>query len=62
VAERFKSKVRLAKEAMWVNGKSILAILSLAAEQGCELLLEVEGSDEQEAFAALKTKLENCDS
>lgn len=57
-AERFRSKVRISRDGMWVNGKSILAILTLAAERGTELQLEVDGPDEQEAFAILKGKLE----
>ncbi|OYD14800.1 phosphocarrier protein HPr [candidate division WOR-3 bacterium JGI_Cruoil_03_51_56] len=58
-AERFKSKVRLAKDGVWVNGKSILSILTLAAENGSVVVLEVKGEDEKEAFEALKAKLED---
>lgn len=61
-AERYRSKVRLAKGGVWVNGKSILAILTLAAEQGSQVMLEVDGPDEEEAFAELKRKLETDDS
>ncbi|MEO0009069.1 MAG: HPr family phosphocarrier protein [candidate division WOR-3 bacterium] len=57
LAERFKSRVRLAKDGIWVNGKSILAILTLAAEKGSTVILEVSGEDEAEAFAVLKEKL-----
>jgi phosphotransferase system HPr (HPr) family protein len=57
VAERFRSRVRLAKDGIWVNGKSILAILSLAAEKGSVVILEVTGEDEAEAFKTLKAKL-----
>jgi phosphotransferase system HPr (HPr) family protein len=60
-AEKYNSKVRLGKDGMWVNGKSILAILTLAAETGSELMLEVKGEDEAAAFAALKAKLEQDD-
>ncbi|MFO7676352.1 MAG: HPr family phosphocarrier protein [bacterium] len=59
-AERFKSHVRIQKDGMWANGKSILAILTLAAETGCELLLEVEGEDEESAFPVLKARLERA--
>ncbi|MEO0019285.1 MAG: HPr family phosphocarrier protein [candidate division WOR-3 bacterium] len=61
IAERFKSKVRLSKDGIWVNGKSILAILSLAAEKGSLVTLEVTGEDEEEAFRALKEKLTSDD-
>jgi phosphocarrier protein HPr len=58
IAERFKSKVRLCKDEIWVNGKSVLGILTLAAEHGSEIILEVSGPDEQEAFKELKGVLE----
>ncbi len=57
LAERFKSRVRLGKDGIWVNGKSILAILTLAAEAGSVVTLEVSGEDEAEAFVVLKEKL-----
>ena len=57
-AERFKSEVRISRDGMSVNGKSILALLTLAAETGSELVLEVEGEDETVAFPVLKAKLE----
>ncbi len=60
-ADRFKSKVTLEKDGIKVNGKSILSILTLAAEKGSELVLIVEGKDEHEAFAALKTILAGTD-
>lgn len=61
-AERYVSDIRLVKDGMRVNGKSILAILTLAAERGCQVVLEVDGQDEQEAFEVLKQKLEHSDS
>ena len=57
-AEKFLSDVRLQKDGIWANGKSILSLLTLAAEAGCEVLIEVTGEDEQAAFEALKTQLE----
>ena len=60
-SEQFSSEVRLVKDGMRVNGKSILAILTLAAERGSEVVLEVDGDDEHEAMDVLKVKLENTD-
>uniref|UniRef100_A0A7C6ECQ8 Phosphocarrier protein HPr n=1 Tax=candidate division WOR-3 bacterium TaxID=2052148 RepID=A0A7C6ECQ8_UNCW3 len=57
IAEKFSSSVRLCKDGIWVNGKSILAILTLAAEKGSEVILEVKGKDEEKAFKALKAVL-----
>ena len=53
-AAGFESKVTLAREGDEVDGKSILGLLLLAASQGSELLVRVDGADEQAAFAALK--------
>ena len=61
VAERYSSEIRLVKDGMRVNGKSILAILTLAASKGSIVGLEVHGEDEREAFEALKLKLETLD-
>jgi len=59
IAERFKSKIRVCKDGIWVNGKRILSLLTLAAERGSELILEADGPDEQEAIEALKKFLTN---
>jgi phosphotransferase system HPr (HPr) family protein len=40
-------------DAEWVSGRSVLSILSLAASQGTVLRLRAEGSDAEEAVAAL---------
>lgn len=60
-AGKYRSKVRVGRDGMWVNGKSILALLTLAAETGANLTLEVTGEDEEVAFAVLKAKLERDD-
>ncbi len=53
LAESFESSVWITKDGMKVNGKSILSLLTLAAEEGCVILLEVDGPDEQEAIDVL---------
>lgn len=58
IAEKFASKVRLCKDGIWVNGKSVLGILTLAAEKGSQVILEVDGEDEQDALKELKKILE----
>jgi len=60
-AEQFRSEVWVIKDGMRVNGKSILALLTLAAERGSSVVLEADGSDEGEAVVALKVKLESND-
>jgi phosphocarrier protein HPr len=53
-ASRFACDIKLAKEGMEVNGKSIMGIMTLAA--GCGSLIEVtaKGADEAEAVEALE--------
>lgn len=52
-ANQFQSEVTIVKDGEEVDGKSILGILLLAAAQGTEITLRCEGSDEEEALAAL---------
>src|SRR3982750_2399653 len=64
LAARFKSDVQLARDGRApVNGKSALSLLTLAAEQGTVMHLEVSGPDCHEALAALAEVLEraSCD-
>ncbi|HEX7079156.1 MAG TPA: HPr family phosphocarrier protein [Candidatus Eisenbacteria bacterium] len=52
-ASKYASHVTIARDGLEVNGKSILGVMMLAAERGAELLLRVEGSDEEAALAGL---------
>jgi len=52
-AAKYASHITLARDGLEVNGKSILGVMMLAAERGAELSLKAEGSDEQQAIAAL---------
>ncbi|MEO0226065.1 MAG: HPr family phosphocarrier protein [candidate division WOR-3 bacterium] len=56
--DRFKSEVRLIKDGIEVDGKSIMGILTLACEKGSKVELIVSGIDENEAFAVLSKILE----
>jgi phosphocarrier protein len=42
-----------------VNGKSILGVMTLAAEQGAELELEMDGPDEEDAMEAVVELIED---
>jgi phosphocarrier protein len=53
LAARFRSHIRVEKEGLEVDGKSIMGVLMLAAEQGSELIIRAEGSDAESALAAL---------
>lgn len=52
-ASRFQSDVKLAREGVEVNGKSIMGIMMLAAAKGTIVRLTVEGGDETEAFQVI---------
>ncbi|OOE14281.1 HPr family phosphocarrier protein [Fictibacillus arsenicus] len=52
-ANRFTSDVFVEKEGKKVNAKSIMGIMSLAVGSGSELVLAVNGPDENEAIEAL---------
>jgi len=52
-ASRFAAEVRLEKEGIEVNGKSIMGIMMLAASKGTTVSLSVEGADEAEALQAI---------
>ena len=53
-ASRFRSQVSASRDGRTMDGKSILGILLLAAPQGTEIELLVDGPDEAEALAALE--------
>jgi len=52
-ASRFRSEVKLARDGIEVNGKSIMGIMMLAAAKGTRVRLSVDGDDEAEAMAPL---------
>jgi len=59
-ANRFSSDVQVSKSSdHFVDGKSILSILTLAAEQGAELTIVAAGDDANDAATALVELIEN---
>ena len=54
VAGQFKSDIKLTKDGLEVNGKSIMGVMMLAAEPGSEITFRIEGEDEVEALKAIK--------
>lgn len=59
LASSFDSNIYLVYGSQSVNGKSIMGIMMLAASQGSEMLMEVDGSDEKEATEALLNLINN---
>ncbi len=53
VAGKFQSEIQIAKDGVWVNAKSILGVMTLAAEQGSVLAVKADGDDAREAVAAV---------
>ena len=52
-ANRFRSRITVARDGRTMDGKSILGILLLAASQGTRLLVSADGEDEAPAVEAL---------
>lgn len=59
MANRFKSSVKIEKDGILIDGKSILGILTLAAVQGTPITLKIAGADEKAALKALISLIEN---
>ncbi len=58
-ASRFAAEVKLNKEGIEVNGKSIMGIMMLAASKGNTVSLSVEGADEEEALQTIGELITN---
>ncbi|MCD6246076.1 HPr family phosphocarrier protein [candidate division WOR-3 bacterium] len=58
-ASKFKSNVNIKKDDIIVNGKSIMGVMMLAAEQGSEIEIICEGEDEKEALDAISKVVED---
>ncbi len=53
-----ESSVQIGHEKM-VDGKSILSLMMLAAVQGTEVSIVVDGADEEQAMSAILALIEN---
>jgi phosphocarrier protein len=58
-AARYQSHIDVTKNSQTVNGKSIMGVMMLAANQGSELVLEIEGPDETQMHDALVQLINN---
>jgi phosphocarrier protein HPr len=52
-ASRFQSEIKIEREDIEVNGKSIMGIMMLAAAKGCVIRVKIDGEDEAEAMSVL---------
>ena len=53
LASRFRSDISVVKDEMSVNGKSIMGVMTLAAECGSALVIRADGDDAEAAASAL---------
>jgi phosphocarrier protein HPr len=58
VAAKFDSEFFIRKDGYEINGKSIIGVMTLAAEQGATLTLLLDGPDEKDAAEALQNLFE----
>ena len=58
-ASAFSSDVKIGRPGKLVDGKSIMAVMMLAAGKGSDLQLEVEGSDQDLALDAIMALINN---
>jgi phosphocarrier protein len=49
LAAKYECEFFISRDGMHINGKSIIGVMTLAAEEGAELILSFEGPDEVEA-------------
>jgi phosphocarrier protein len=54
LANTFKCEVWVGKDGDTVNGKSIMGLMMLAAGNGSRLVLTCEGTDAEQALAAIE--------
>ncbi len=59
IASQYDADIKIKKDNIEVNGKSIMGILMLAVEKGSEVELSVNGKDEKDAMEALTKFLKN---
>lgn len=57
-ARKWQSRIELLNDSQRVDGKSILELLTLAAEAGTRLVVEASGPDAHEAVAAIGSLFE----
>ena len=59
LSSKHSSQVTVAREGREVNGKSILGLMTLAAQKGATLNIATSGEDEKELLDALRTLVSN---
>jgi len=55
IASTFASSITVTNEYATANGKSIMSMMLLQASKGSRIELQIEGEDEQQAFEAIES-------
>jgi len=58
-ASQFSSEVKVGRDGVEVNGKSIMGIMMLAAAKGSVIQVKTEGEDEERAMIVLGELIRN---
>ncbi|HOW58475.1 MAG TPA: HPr family phosphocarrier protein [Candidatus Omnitrophota bacterium] len=58
-ANRFEASIEIQKEELKADGKSIMGIMTLAAEMGSSIAIRADGKDAKEAMEALAKLIES---
>lgn len=58
-ASRFESQILINRNGQEADAKSIMSILMLAASQGTELKVTVDGADAEDAWQHIETLINN---
>lgn len=59
IASKYQSDIQVRRDDMVVNGKSIMGVMTLAAERGSELAIVADGGDADAAVRALVALVES---
>ncbi len=59
ISNRFQCEVWVTKDGEQVNGKSIMGLMILAAEEGAKIDISTDGADEKKALESLGALIES---
>ena len=54
LAAKYQSEITIVREDLEVNGKSIMGVMMLAAEQGASIVVRASGPDADQAVGAIE--------
>ena len=57
-SSKFRSEIFVSRDDLEVNGKSIMGVMMLAAEEGATITVRATGPDEQAALDAIRELVE----